>query len=99
MPVPKSQDLPELFIPDDSRWASRAAARGEIRRLARGLYSTNLSEASARLVRRRWYDVAALYFPAAVDRSAAAAGRPRTARSSSTSAVARSTRAPSGSRA
>ncbi len=74
MPVPKSQDLPELFIPDDSRWASRAAGRGEIRRLARGLYSTNLSEASARLVRRRWYDVAALYFPAAVDRSAAAAG-------------------------
>ncbi len=74
MPVPKSQDLPELFIPDDSRWASRAAGRGEIRRLARGLHSTNLSEAPARLVRRRWYDVAALYFPAAVDRSAAAAG-------------------------
>lgn len=71
-----SQNLPEIFAPDDSRWASRAAARGEIRRLARGLYSTNLDEPAEQLVRRRWYDVAALYFPGAVivDRSAAAAG-------------------------
>lgn len=76
MAVPNSRNLPELFIPEDSRWASRAAARGEIRRLARGLYSTNLSEPAEQLVRRRWYGVAALYFPGAVvvDRSAAAAG-------------------------
>lgn len=72
MPAVKSQDLPEIFVPEDARWASRAAARGEIRRLARGLYSTNLDEPAEQLVRRRWADVAALYFPDAVvvDRSA-----------------------------
>jgi hypothetical protein len=76
VPSPNPQDLPEIFRPEDSRWASRAAARGEIRRLSRGLYSTNLEEAAEQLVRRRWYDVARLYFPGAVivDRSAAAAG-------------------------
>jgi hypothetical protein len=68
--------LPELFFPEDSRWASRAAARGEIRRLARGLYTPNLDEPAEQLVRRRWHDAAALYFPNAVivDRSAALAG-------------------------
>ena len=76
MPAPISQDLPEIFIPEDARWASRAAARGEIRRLARGLYSTNLDEPVEQLVRRRWADVAALYFRNAVvvDRSAVLAG-------------------------
>ena len=71
-----SHNLPEIFRPEDARWASRAAGRGEIRRLARGLYSTNLDEAPEQLVRRRWYDVAAAYYPDAVivDRSAAAAG-------------------------
>jgi fido (protein-threonine AMPylation protein) len=75
MSTAKSQNLPELFIPEDAGWASRAAARGEIRRLARGLYTTNLDELAEQLVRRRWYDVAALYFPGAVivDRSAALA--------------------------
>jgi hypothetical protein len=63
-------------MPEDSKWASRAAGRGEIRRLARGLYSTNLDEVPEQLLRRRWYDVAALYFPGAVivDRSGAVAG-------------------------
>jgi fido (protein-threonine AMPylation protein) len=72
----KRANLPEIFIPQDSRWASRAAARGEIRRLAHGLYSTNLDEPVDRLLRRRWYDVAALYFPHAVivDRSAVLSG-------------------------
>jgi hypothetical protein len=72
----KSHHLPELFFPDDSRWASRAAARGEIRRLARGLYTPNLDEPAEQLVRRRWHDAAALYFPKAVivDRSAVLAG-------------------------
>ena len=72
----KRANLPEIFIPEDPRWASRAAARGEIRRLARGLYSTNLQEPAEQLVRRRWYDVAALYFPQAVvvDRSAVLSG-------------------------
>lgn len=71
-----SHNLPEIFRPEDSRWASRAVKRGEIRRLARGLYTTNLDEPAERLVRRRWYDVAALYFPRAVivDRSAVLAG-------------------------
>jgi len=76
MGTTKSPNLPELFRPDDSRWASRAAARREIRRLPRRLYTTNLDEPAEQLVRRRWYDVAALYFPGAVivDRSAASAG-------------------------
>ena len=71
-----SHNLPEIFRPEDSRWASRAAKRGQIRRLARGLYTSNLDESAAQLVRRRWYDVAALYFPGAVivDRSAAVSG-------------------------
>lgn len=75
MATARSQDLPEIFIPEDAKWASRAATRGEIRRLARGLYSTNLDEPAEQLVRRRWADVAALYFPGAVvvDRSAALA--------------------------
>jgi hypothetical protein len=66
------QNLPEIFRPGDPRWASRAAKRGEIRRLARGLYTRNLDERPEQLIRRRWYDVAALYFPQAVivDRSA-----------------------------
>ncbi len=39
MAADNPQNFPELFFPDDARWASRAAARGEIRRLARGLYT------------------------------------------------------------
>ena len=72
----KGHNLPEIFRPADARWASRAAGRGEIRRLARGLYTSNLDEAADRLVRRRWYDVAALWFPGAVivDRSGVLAG-------------------------
>jgi hypothetical protein len=46
--------------------------RGELRRLARGLYTWNLDEPAERLLRRAWMEVAALYFPEAVvvDRSA-----------------------------
>lgn len=71
-----SHKLPEIFRPDDSKWASRAAKRGEIRRIAQGLYTSNLEEPAERLLQRRWYDVAALYFPEAVivDRSAVLAG-------------------------
>lgn len=76
MAAANPHNFPELFFPEDSRWASRAAARGEIRRIARGLYTPNLDEPAERLVRRRWYDAAALYFPGAVivDRSAAVSG-------------------------
>lgn len=72
----KQHNLPEIFRPADARWASRAAGRGEIRRLARGLYTSNLDEPAEQLARRRWYDIAALYFPGAVivDRSAVLAG-------------------------
>jgi hypothetical protein len=70
-------DEPEIFRPGDAAAASRAQRRGELRRLARGLYTTNLDEPAEQLVRRRWMDVAALYFPGAVivDRSAVE-GRP-----------------------
>lgn len=63
---------PEVFKPADTAAASRALRRGELRRLARGLYTWNLDEPEERLLRRRWLDVAALYFPGAVlvDRSA-----------------------------
>ncbi len=76
MAADNPQNFPELFFPDDARWASRAAARGEIRRLARGLYTPNLDEPAEQLVTRRWYNAAALYFPDAVvvDRSAALSG-------------------------
>jgi Fic/DOC family len=63
---------PEVFRPADLVAASRASRRGELRRLARGLYTWNLDEPDEQLLRRRWIDVAALYFPGAVlvDRSA-----------------------------
>jgi len=72
-----SGELPEIFRSSERAAASRAAARGELRRLARGLYTTNLDEPAGQLIRRRWIDVAALYFPGAViaDRSAVE-GRP-----------------------
>ena len=71
-----SHNLPEIFRPDDAKWASRATKNGQIRRLARGLYTSNLDEPAEQLVRRRWYDVAAIYFPKSViaDRSAVLAG-------------------------
>jgi hypothetical protein len=79
MARPKATFLnqPEVFRPADSAAASRAQRRGEIRRLARGLYTTNLDEPAEKLLRRRWIDVASLYFPGAVivDRSAVE-GRP-----------------------
>lgn len=68
---------PEIFRPTDVAAASRAMRRGELRRLARGLYTWNLDEPPERLLRRSWMEVAALYFPKAVivDRSAVE-GRP-----------------------
>lgn len=70
-------DEPEVFRPADAAAASRAVRRGELRRLARGLYTANRDEPAERLVLRNWIEVAALYFPGAVivDRSAVE-GRP-----------------------
>lgn len=79
MPTVKHRFLeePEIFRPADPAAASRAMRRGELRRLARGLYTWNLDEPPEQLLRRSWMDVAALYFPDAVvvDRSAVE-GRP-----------------------
>jgi len=70
-------DLPEVFRTSDHAGASRATLRGDVRRLSRGLYTTNLDEPPEQLIRRRWLDVAEIYFPGAVlvDRSAVE-GRP-----------------------
>lgn len=57
---------PEVFRPADPDAAGRALRRGELRRLARGLYTWNLDEPAERLLRRRWLDVAGQYFPGAV---------------------------------
>jgi Fic/DOC family len=57
---------PEVFRPADADAAGRAVRRGELRRLARGLYTWNLDEPAESLLRRRWMDVVALYFPGAV---------------------------------
>ncbi len=72
-------DEAEVFRPENAAAASRALRRGELRRLARGLYTWNLDEPAEQLLRRRWMDVTALYFPDAVlvDRSAVEA-RPAT---------------------
>jgi hypothetical protein len=61
-------DRPEVFRASDAdaAAASRAQRRGELRRLARGLYTWNLDEPPERLLHRRWMDVAALYFPDSV---------------------------------
>lgn len=69
-------DEPEVFRAAGAA-ASRAVRRGELRRLGRGLYTTNLDEAADQLIGRNWMQVANLHFPGAVivDRSAVE-GRP-----------------------
>ncbi len=71
-----SGELPEIFRSSERAAASRATASGELRRLARGLYTTNIDEPAEQLI-RQWIDVAPLYLPKAVivDRSAVE-GRP-----------------------
>jgi hypothetical protein len=68
---------PEVFRPADAAAASRAVRRGQLRRLARGLYSANLETPAEQLVTRNWIEVASIFFPQAViaDRSAVE-GRP-----------------------
>ena len=73
-------ELPEVFttaaVPRST--ASDAVARGELRRLARGLYTRNLTDPPEQVIRRNLYDVVASLYPAAVisDRSARLGGRP-----------------------
>jgi hypothetical protein len=68
---------PEVFRPVDAAAASRAVRRGELRRLARGFYSTNLDTPAEQLITRNWIEVTSIVFPGAVivDRSAVE-GRP-----------------------
>jgi hypothetical protein len=73
-------ELPEVFgaaaVPRST--VSDAVARGELRRLARGLYTRNLTDPPEQVIRRNLYDVVATFFPSAViaDRSARLGARP-----------------------
>ncbi len=67
-------DQPEVFFSTTrtSRAIRRHLAAGEVRRVAPRLYTRNLTDLPAEIVRRRVWDVAAGYFPGAVivDRTA-----------------------------
>jgi Fic/DOC family/Protein of unknown function (DUF1488) len=59
------KNAPEVFVSTTAMSASvsRAVAAGKLRRLAFRLYTTNLTEDPASLIRRRLWDVAAGFFP------------------------------------
>ena len=73
-------ELPEVFtttaVPRSTVFD--AVARGELRRLARGLYTRNLTDPPEQVIRRNLYEVVASLYPAAVisDRSARLGARP-----------------------
>jgi len=73
-------ELPEVFgaAAAPRSTVSDAVARGELRRLARGLYTRNLTDAPEQVIRRNLFDVVAAFFPSAViaDRSARLGARP-----------------------
>jgi hypothetical protein len=58
-------NLPEVFVSTAAMSAavSRAVAAGKLRRLGPRLYTTNLTEDPATLVRRRLWEIAAGFFP------------------------------------
>ena len=68
---------PELVIStsDQRRQIHDAVRRGELRQIASRIYTSNLSDEPARIIRRHWIQVAAAFFPHSVisDRSAASA--------------------------
>ncbi len=68
----REDDGSEVFRPRDLAKAGAQARRGQLRRVARGIYTSNLHEPLGSVVRRNWLDVAGLSFPGAVivDRSA-----------------------------
>ncbi len=72
-------ELPEVFPATAAprSTVSDALARGELRRLARGLYTRNLNDPPEQVVRRNLWDAVAALYPSAViaDRSARI-GRP-----------------------
>lgn len=59
------KDQPEVFVSTAAMSAavSRAVAAGKLRRLGSRLYTTNLSEDAAAIVRRHLWEIAAGYFP------------------------------------
>jgi hypothetical protein len=73
-------ELPEVFPAGAAPRStiSDAVARGELRRLARGLYTRNLSDSPEQVISRNLYDVVAALYPGAViaDRSARPGARP-----------------------
>lgn len=66
--------LPEVFVSDSSisKAVYEAVERGQLRKLGSRLYTRNLDEDPARLIRRNWYNLVASYYPDAViaDRTA-----------------------------
>jgi fido (protein-threonine AMPylation protein) len=67
-------EQPVLFVSNarNSKAITRAVGRGELRKLASRLYSRDLKEDPARLVRRNWYYLVTSYYPDALiaDRTA-----------------------------
>lgn len=74
MPRFSVANLPEIFVSDTmiSKPVSEAVERGQLRKLASRLYSRNLKEDPAKLVRRNWSRLIAGYYPDALiaDRTA-----------------------------
>jgi hypothetical protein len=74
MPKISLADQPEVFVSNSalSKAAGAAVARGELRKLGSRLYTRNLTEDPARLVRRHWYFLISGYYPDALiaDRTA-----------------------------
>ncbi len=68
------KDQPEVFLSDAriSRAVGAAVGAGKARKVGPRLYTRNVEEPVAQVVRRNWQRIAALYFPGAVvvDRSA-----------------------------
>jgi len=66
--------MPEVFVSnaDISKAVSAAVARGALRKIGSRLYTRNLGEDPARLVKRHWYHLITEYFPDALitDRTA-----------------------------
>jgi Fic family protein len=66
--------LPEVFVSDSaiSKAVYEAVERGQLRKLGSRLYTRNLDDEPARLIRRNWHGLVAAYYPDAViaDRTA-----------------------------
>lgn len=62
------RQLPEVFLrpPDLSSLVSRAARRGEVRKLGPRLYTTNLTDPAEAIIRRNLWPVVGLLFPGRV---------------------------------